>query len=273
VNFWNSLSASFVSALRQPRLWLLQFFGNAIIALVFAAWLNFSDAHWWQLLFTLIVALLLVISFVVLHSGTLNYYSDICEDNRAGLLNAFAKSLKITHVLAFAIWAIVVYFLFQLVTTLDAYYYSFPGYLRSEFPAWLRRLISENAIDNLYSGFVNFLCWVVVPGLLLPFGLLTAVEGFRGFTMLRGWGRIVRHWGYWIVLILAALIGRYSVGKIMSWLLDPRTATLSSERVWLGCRMLFAYLLALFSWLWICAMLGRAHAGPEPPAESQKAAA
>ena len=112
-----------------------------------------------------------------------------------------------------------------------------------------------------------------MPGLLLPFGLLTAEEGFKGFILLREWGRIVRNWGYWIVLILAVLIGRYSVGKIMSWLLDPRTATLSGERVWLGFRMLVAYLLTLFSWLWICAMLGRAHAGPEPPAESQKAAA
>ena len=91
--------------------------------------------------------------------------------------------------------------------------------------------------------------------------------------MLGEWGRTIRNWGYWIVLILAVLIGRYSVGKIMSWLLDPRTATLSGERTWLGFRLLIAYLLALFSWLWICAMLGRASAGPEPPAESQKAAA
>lgn len=273
MRLWNSLSASFVSALRHPRLWLLQFFGNAIIALVFAAWLNFPDAHWWQLVFTFIVGLLLIVSVVILHGGTLNYYADIREDEGAGLLDAFAKALKPTHLLAFALWAIIVYFLFQLVTTLDAYYYSFPGYLRSEFPAWLRRLISENAIDNFYLGFVNFLCWVVVPGLLLPFGLLCAEEGFRGFIMLRKWAQIVSNWRYWIVLVLAALIGRYCVGKIMSWLLDPKTATLSGERIWLAFRLLIAYLLVLFSWLWICAMLGRARSGPEPPAESQKAAA
>ena len=84
MNFWKSLSTSFVSALRHPRLWLLQFFGNAIIALVFVAWLNFPDAHWWQLVFTVIVALLLIVSFLVLHGGTLNYCS---EGNRAGLLD------------------------------------------------------------------------------------------------------------------------------------------------------------------------------------------
>lgn len=271
MNLWNSLSASFVSALRHPRLWLLQFFGNVIIALVFAAWLNFPDAHWWQLVFTLIVALLLVVAFVVLHGGTLNYLSDSCEDPHTSLSSALGKALR--NAGAFTVLAILLCLVLWLVGRLDAYQYSFPGYLRSEFPAWLRRLISENGIDNLYLGFVNFLYWVVVPGLLLPFAMLCAKEGFRGFTMLREWGRIVRNWVYWIVLILAVLIGRYCVGKIMSWLLDPRTATLSSERVWLGFRMLFAYLLALFSWLWICAMMGRANPGPEPPAESRKAAA
>ncbi|HEY6969539.1 MAG TPA: hypothetical protein VJA94_10065 [Candidatus Angelobacter sp.] len=271
MNFWNSLSASFVSALRRPRLWLLQFFGNVIIVLVFAAWLNFPDAHWWQLVFTLIVALLLVVSFAVLHGGTLNYLSDSCEAPYGKLTSAFGKALR--NAGAFTVWAILLGLLLWLVGHLDAYQYSFPGYLRSEFPAWLRRLISENGIDNFYLGFVNFLYWVVVPGLLLPFGLFCAKEGFGGFIMPREWGRIVRNWVYWIVLILAVLIGRYCAGKIMSWLLDPRTATLGSERVWLGFRMLFAYLLALFSWLWICAMVGRAHSGPEPPAESQKAAA
>ena len=273
MTLWKSLSASFVSALRHPRVWLLQFFGNVAIFLLFIWWLNFPDAYWWQLLFTLLVALLLVVSVLALHGGTLNYYWDISEDKNAGLLNALNRALKPTHLLAFAIWAFVLHFLFHLISHLDAYQYAFPGYLRSEFPAWLRRLISEKAMDNCYATFVGFLHWVVLPGLLLPLGLLCADKGFRGIIMFRVWWRTVRNWAYWIVLILAAIIGVYCVGKIMGWLLDPRTATLGGEKTWLSFRMFFAYLLALFSWLWVCSMLGRARPHPEPPAESQKAVA
>jgi len=273
VTLWKSLSASFLSALRYPRVWLLQFFGNIAIFLLFIAWLNFPDSYWWYLLFSFLVAVLMVVSVVALYGGTLNFYWDKCEDKNAGLIKAFKRALRLQNLLAFAICVALFGLLFGLVGKLYNYQYSFPGYLRSEFPAWLRRLISENTMDNLYVGFVGFLRWVVMLGLLLPLGLLSADKGFRGFIMFRTWWHTVRNWAYWIVLILAALVGVYCTGKIMGWLLDPKTATLGGEKTSLSFRLFFAYLLALFSWLWACSMLARARPHPEPPAESQKVAA
>jgi hypothetical protein len=78
---------------------------------------------------------------------------------------------------------------------------------------------------------------------------------------------------YWVVMIVAALIGAYLTDKILGWTLNPDTATLGGEKTWLAFRLLVAYLLALFSWFWVCAMLGHASRPPEPPAASQRAAA
>jgi hypothetical protein len=271
VTVWNSLRSTFVSTLHHPRLWLVQWFGNVAIGLGFGLWLNIADTYWWELFFQFLLAVLLVVAALLLHGGTLNYCSDVCENKTSGLIPAFKNALK--YLPAFAIWVVIVYFLLQFVAKLDNYQYEIPGYLRSEFPAWLRRHISENAMDNLYVALVAFLRWILVPGLLLPLGLLCTKLGFRGFLQFRSWWRSVRNMAYWIALLLAALIGVYCTGKIMDWRLHPEGPAVTKEGIWLGFRLFVVYLMALFSWLWVCCMLARARFRPDPPAASQKAAA
>lgn len=272
MKLWKSLSATFISAFHHPRLWLLQFLGNALIILIFLLWLRIPDAYKWELFFQVVVALLIVVGALWLHGGTLNYYSDISDGTKAGLGGAFKKAWK--HLPAFAVAVLIWLALFCLVYKLASYQYEFSGYLRSEFPAWLRRHISEPTMDNLYEGFVFVVRWIVVPGLILPLWLLCARTGFRGFLQFRAWWRAVRNLAFWIVLVVAALIGVYCFGKIVShWRLDPKTATLRGEEGFVAFRFPFAYLLALFSWLWACCMTVRARPQPDPPAASQKSAA
>jgi hypothetical protein len=121
-------------------------------------------------------------------------------------------------------------------------------------------MISEPALDNLYSGFVSLLRWVILPGLLLPFALFSANNGFRGLIALRDWSRTVRSVAYWIALVAAAVIGVYLVELIMGWKLNPNTSTLRGEEASFVTRQLLAYLLGLFAWLMACSMLGRTRA-------------
>lgn len=273
MTLWNSLRSTLVSALHHPWLWLLQFLGNVAIFFVFVSWLHIDLATRWQVFLNGLVGLIVIVGALLLHGGTLNYYSELSQnkDKEATFFPAFKNALK--HLLAFAIWVAILYFLLHFVAKLDDYQYEFPGYLRSEFPAWLRRIFSENALDNIYTGFVACLRWIVVPGLLLPLGSLCASSGFRGFLKFPAWGRSLRNLPYWIVLVVAALIGVYCTGKLMGWTLNPDRAAVTKEGIWLGFRLFIAYLLALFSWLWVCSMLARARFQPEPPAESKKAAA
>ncbi len=249
----------------------MQFFGNAAILVTFGLWLHIPESYWWQLFFQAVIALVLVVAALLLHAGTLNYYADIFENEKAPLAAAFRKALR--HLPAFAVWAVIFYFLFQFADKLDDYQYSFPGYLRSEFPAWLRRLLSENAVDNIYIGSVFVMRWILLPGALLPLGLLCAGLGFKGFVRFRAWGRSLANVAYWIVLVAAALIGVYCFGKILDWRLHPDGPAVAKEEIWLAFRMFVAYLLALFSWFWVCAMLARARFRPGPPAASQQKAA
>jgi hypothetical protein len=271
MTFWNDLRSTLVSAIHHPRLWIVQFVGNALILVIFALWLHIPDAHWWQLLFQFLIIVALAVGLLVLHGGTLNYFADVDKDKAAGLATPFRQALK--HLPAFLIFVVIFYFILHLVGKLDDYQYQVPGYLRSEFPAFLRRLISEEGMDNFYLFCVAALRWVIVPGLLLPLGLVCAQLGFRGFASFRIWERTIRKVAYWVVMIVAALIGAYLTDKILGWTLNPDTATLGAEKTWLAFRLLVAYLLALFSWLWVCAMLGHASRPPEPPAASQRAAA
>lgn len=252
---WSSLKDALVLAVNNWRLWLLQFLGNAALFLAFVWWLRISEAHWWQLLFSSLLIALIAAAALLLHGGTLNYYVSAHEDKTAKLPPAFRKALQ--HLPAIFVWTLIFFLLRWLIGRLDHYDITFPGYLRSEFPAWLRRMISEPRLDSIYSALVSVLRWIVLPGLLLPFALLCADRGFRGWIAFRGWGSTVRSLVYWLVLVAAVLLGVCCVEAIMGWKLDPKTATLQAERASLAFRLLFAYLLGLFSWLLTCSVLGR----------------
>jgi len=263
---WSSLVEALTSSIRNWRLWLLQFIGNAAIFALFLGWLQVPDAHWWQLLFQFLLMVLIAAAVLVLQGGTLNYFQSVHLEGskQAPLPQAFLRALK--HILAMAVWVLVFYFLRSLVGRLDDYDQSFPGYLRSGFPAWLRRMISEPALDNIYSGFVSLLRWVVLPGLLLPFALFSADRGFRGLIALRDWSKTVRSIAYWIVVAAAAVIGVWLVQVIMDWKLNPNTSTLRGEEASFFTRQLVAYLLCLLAWFLACSMLGRTRAVRQPAA-------
>jgi hypothetical protein len=260
---WSSLKDAVVLAVRNWRLWLLHFVGNAALAWAFVGWLFIKEAHWWQIAFSVLLAALLVVAALVLHGGTLNYFESVHQDRSAGLLPAFRSALR--HIAALVLWAFVFHFLWHLAHHLEEYSTSFPGYLRSGFPAWLRRMISEPALDNTYSFLLWLLMWVVLPAVALPFGLFAASRGFRGLIAFRDWWRTIWNLPYWIALVVAAVIGVYCTSQIMEWKLNPETATLAGEKASLGFRLLVAYLLVIFSWLLDCSALGRARlAGGKP---------
>ena len=271
MTFLNSLRVTFISALRHPRFWILQSLSVVIIGLTFAWWLNIDVATGFSVFLNIFVSLILVLEVLWLFGGTLNYFTDTDADPHAGMARPFKNALK--HLPALLIFGAIYCCVFWVLGKLDDYQYVFPGYLRSEFPAWLRRHISEPAMDDLYLGFLGFLRWVIVPGLLLPLGLLCAGLGFRGFISFQVWGRVLRRLGYWVVLIIAAILGVYLNSKLLHWTLNPDKSTLGGQETWFGFRLFVFYLVVSLSWLWVCAMLAYTARRPDPPAASQKAAA
>lgn len=244
-----SLSATF----QNRRLWLIQFLLNPAFAALFVIWLQIPEAQVWQLVLSVLFAAAIAVGILVLHGGTLNFSFE-----RRTISSAFKSALR--HVIALAIWAAIFYLLWQQIDHLEDAQDQLATYLRSEFPAWLRRAISLQALQGFCALALFILRWILLPGLLLPFALQCAARGFRAFTPepLKIWGRALKNPSYWMVMVCAAIVGVYLPGKLMEWKLNPSTATLRSEIASLIVRLLVAYVLALISWMALCSMLGRA---------------
>jgi hypothetical protein len=264
---WSPLKDALVLAVNNWQLWLVHFLGNAALFLAFVWWLRVSEAHWWNLLFGFLLILATVAAALLLHGGTLNYFQSAHQDKAAKLAPAFKTALK--HLPAIFVWALIFFFLRYWIDNLEDYGTSLPGYLRSEFPAWLRRMISESRLDSIYSGLVSILRWVILPGLLLPFALFCADKGFRGLVAFAAWRRTLRKLIYWLALVIAVILGVYCVEAIMGWRLNPKTSTLGGEKASLVSRLLFAYLLGLFSWFLAGSVLGRTRSLGQTAAEPQ----
>lgn len=259
---WSSLRDAVVLSLKNWRLWLVQLAGNAIIVALFVGWLRVPEAHSWQLVFQALLILAIVAAVLVLHGGTLVYFKSAHENRAAQLTPAFRQALK--HIFALAVCVFIVHIPLALSGHLYHYQTSFPGYLRSGFPAWLRRMISEPTLDHTYTFLLFLLRWVILPGLLLPFLLFCADRGFRGLVAFRDWAKTVRSLAYWIALIVAAVVGVYLVEAVMGWRPGSKPGTFRGEQVSFVLRQLLAYVLALFSWLFVASTLGRAR-GPGQP--------
>jgi hypothetical protein len=256
------LREAFVLVLRTPRLWAVQFVGNAVILLLYAGWLRLPEAHWWDLVLNVVVVLLAIVGALVLHGGTLNYFPRAHADRAAPLTPNFKQALK--HCVALALWALVFFFLWFQADTLGDYAYTFPGYLRAELPSWLRKHTTANGFTSVYDFIVGFVLWVVLPGLLLPGALLAADRGFRGLTRLRQWGRVLQRVSYWVVLVLAVVPAGIVVMLLLDWKLNANTATLRGEEISLILRLLASYVIALFAWLWVCSIIGKAYQETNP---------
>ena len=254
---WTSLKDALLVSFKNWRLWLIQFVGNVVFFFAFLWYLQIGDAHWWQLFFQVVLIIAIAIGALVLHGGTLNYFLSAHQDQAkaAPVFPAFKKALR--HVPAIAVWAVIFFLVRAYVGKLDDYSVSVPGYLRSGFPVWLRRMISEPALDNIYSGFVTLLRWVLLPGLLVPFALFSADKGFRGLIAVGDWGRTIRSLMYWLALLIAWFLGVYCIGLIKEWRLDQKTSTLSGETASLILRSPLAIALGIFAWFLACSMLGR----------------
>jgi len=259
--------AAFADCLRSGRLWLVQFFANPLLFGLATAWLLIPVANNLHLILNFVLAFVLISAVFMLHAGTLNYFSDRGRTENAPLWPAFRRGLQ--HLLPVAICLVVFFLLWLLLGNLETLRAAFPAYVRSMLPVFLRRHITLPALDVLYACFLFFIRWIFFPGLILPFLAQAADLGFRGFgrSGFSAWKRSVSSLAYWLVLLLASLLGVFVTQKLMAWKPDFRTSTFPHEAASLSVRLFFAYLLGLLSWLLTCSLVGRCAASTGTPSD------
>jgi hypothetical protein len=261
------IRGAFTDCFRNGRLWLVQFFANPILFLLFAGWLLIPVASNLHLVLNFLLAVMLLVAVLLLHAGTLNSFADRQLSEGAPLWPSFRRALK--HLLAVALCVVVFYFLLLLLDNLEALRSTLPAYLRSTLPVFLRRHITLPALDTLFTCFLFFLRWIFLPGLVLPFLAQTSGLGFRGFGPqgFSAWKHAIFSLAYWVVLLVAALLGVLVTQGIMSLRPDFRTSTFNSEAISLAVRLFFAYLFGLFAWMLTCSLVGCCVAAGRTPAD------
>jgi len=248
---------AFTACFRGGRLWLVQFFANPILFVLFIAWLFLPPSNAWYLVLNLLLALALLAAAFLLHSGTLNYFSDRQPGAPSPLWPPFRRALQ--HLLPVAICVGVFWVLWIFVVYLDSFQDTFPPYFRSILPVFLRRHVALGSISNLFSAAIFCARWIIAPGLVLPLLQQAADRGFRGFGTqgLTAWRKTILSLGYWLVLLLAALLGVLATTMLMALTPDFRTSTFHGEAFSLAIRLAVSYLLGLSSWLLVCSTVGR----------------
>ncbi len=229
-------------SLRSGWLWLLQFFLNPILAGLFAVWLLIPEARIWQLGLNVLLALVIAAAAVVLH---------------AAIITAFGRALR--HCASIALCAVVLYLVWALAGELDRYRETFPTYVRSTLPVFVRQHLSLGVLTGTFGLLAFQLQWVVVPGFLLPLVLLAADQGFRGLGPVgwKRWGSTITSLHYWLILAFTAFLGVYGSDTILGWRPSSASPSFAGETTNLTFRLLLAYGLGLFSWMVTCSLIGR----------------
>jgi len=255
--YLRSLKETLLLAMRSVLLVLFQVVGNIAIFIAFVLALRVPESNIGYLLLDFLLFALVVLGMLVLQGGTLNYFVSAHSEKKAPLIPAFTKALR--HILALALWAVVFYLLWRRIGWLETFQYTFPGWLRADLPAWLRKHTTDTGFASAYAFMLFLLTWLILPSITLPLAQQCADKGFRGLFALRTWLRTLLSANYWTVLVLANLF-LYAAIKVANWKLSPNSPSLHAEELSAIFRLGFAYVLVLAAWLLVCSVLGKLRA-------------
>ena len=244
-------------AFHNWRLWLIQFIGNPLLYLLFYGWILIPVASTMYVILNFLVAITLIVTCVALHGGTLNYFSEKASNESVQIKQAFFRALR--NILPILICLAAIYLLWMLADKFDDLQETYPTYLRSTLSASSRMHISIANLANIFAAVAFAVRWILIPGLILPFGAAASNFGFRGFggNGLRAWKNAISSFSYWLVLTIAAIVGVFAAQKILDLTPDFAKSTYRFEWASLITRLLISYSLAMIAWMTTCSLVGR----------------
>ena len=245
--------------LSQARVWIvLQFVLTLLLILVGLAWTRLPDKHGWQVMLSLLIPFLLIVSALELQAGTVRKLAD--DDGLRVKLVLGAITLLVWIAIGAAAW--------WLLDWCDDQIPEWAGYLNSKASAHMRATVFTYSHITTWLGRAEWLLrWIAVPAKVIPFAAASAQWGWR--IPFRRLLRLLWNWQWWLAVALASLVGVWLPGKLFEAL--PSGSV--SAQVWhVGLKLAAAYVLAVGSWVlllgWFATLFGRkAAAANQPPAD------
>jgi hypothetical protein len=230
------------------RRWVAgQFGGTLLLMLAALAWTRLPDKHGWQVGFSLLIPLLLMISALELEAGTVRKLAD--DDGKRVKLVWGAMTLLV--------WIAVVWVCWWVLDWCDDQFPLWAGYLNSKGSPHARfTYLSFVHIIRDLSFLEWVLRWVVIPAKVIPYAAASAQWGWR-----LPWRRVLRilwNWRWWPAVVVAALAAVWLPSKFFA---ATPGGTVSAQVWHVGLKLAASYLLAVGSWVfllgWVATLFGR----------------
>jgi hypothetical protein len=218
-----------------------------LLVLAGVAWTRLPDKHVWQVLFSLLVPLLLVIAALALEAGTMRALTD--DDGKRVKLVLGAATLLV--------WVAVVWVCWAILDWCDDEIPLWAGYLNSRASAhWRATMLTYEHIQLWLALLVRVLRWIVVPAKVIPYAMASAQWAWR--LPFRRVLRLLWNWRWWTAVALAALLSAALPGRFFAGAPHGTVA----HQVWaVVLKLAGTYLLAVVCWVlllaWAAVLLSR----------------
>lgn len=248
------MSTGLLSLTRQlakewaQRLWLTRGWcttmvvGLALLLLGGIGWTRIAEKHWWQVVLTLLIPVLLLAALLLLQAGMVRALVRPIDttDSVAGKTVSIAWGAATLLLCMLIVWAA-----WSLLNRFDDQIQLWAGYLNSRFGAGARAKVATEEHIGLYLSHIeSVLRWVILPGLLMPLSS-SAAWGLRRLP----WRRVVPvwlSWRWWPGVLCAALLG---IAWPESFFAALPHGTVSAQ-VWrVVLKLLAGYFLVVGSWI------------------------
>lgn len=222
------------------KLWVLNFFANAVLLAAAYFWLTIPDAHGWQVAGTLLLAAGVVFAVLWLRAGTLAWFRTAEFRGQHGIWAAYRRSLR--NVPALAFWILIFLLVGWWLLGLREYV--------PQTAVWLRQMLGGGPAPGSFTHVLAWLLHLVLgllwPGLWLPIATTVAAVGVKPHHLARS-RRVWKRPLYWLWFCSLFTIGVYVPYKFVWWIPDLQTLR---QQAWsMGSRFLLAYLVALSAFL------------------------
>lgn len=211
----------------------LQLVAYPLLAMLWAVWLWIPDAHWYQLILTIVLAIAIALGFVHGNASTMRAYR---EDD---------AHTTVSRSLSLLLWLAIFCALLWWIASWSEWFNNLGPYLYSKLSHSTRQSIRQPRLTGFLTGLRSALFWYFIPALLLPLGVEWASHAVHR-AHYRAYLRSVGNLWYWIALIPLALIAAWIPDLLVSARFG---ASLSAQTFSVIVRVGLAYLVTLACWL------------------------